>query len=241
MTADEKLARLEELAGEMQECTECRLHANRSMAVAGSGNPDARVVFVGEGPGGEEDIQGIPFVGPSGSVLDSLLRGADLTRDDAFTINLVGCRPTDVHGENRAPTRSEIDSCSRWFREQILIVDPLMLFLLGRVAIQLLLGPTKSVGGTVGQVHQAKILGKSGKMVTYPTITAYHPAAILRSGAWSQATRGSGGGAIDPRSDLGRTVMAFRRAVTLTAELGRYYYGEAPTYGKDDPVWMDLA
>ena len=128
MTDADRGAALEAIAAEVRTCTSCRLHETRTRAVPGEGNPDTEVVFVGEGPGFNEDRQGRPFVGRAGALLGKFLATLGWRRDDVFITNIVKCRPP----ENRDPEPDEIAACAPYLRRQLEILDPALVVTLGR-------------------------------------------------------------------------------------------------------------
>jgi DNA polymerase len=136
--------------------------------VFGSGNPDADLMFIGEGPGAEEDRRGLPFVGPAGELLTRIIRAIDLAREDVYIANIVKCRPP----RNRDPEPEEVAACRGYLESQIELVRPRLIVALGRVAAQTLLGNDQPLGRMRGQWHQ--VLG-------VPTMVTYHPAALLRN------------------------------------------------------------
>ena len=161
---------LDELAVEASTCTRCPLAAGRTQVVFGMGDPDADLLFVGEGPGAEEDRQGLPFVGRSGQLLDRLmLEELGMTRDRVYIANVVKCRPP----ENRDPQPGEIDACRPYLVRQIELIDPKVVVTLGKFAGQLLLD--SKVGITKLRGHQYPF----GAAVLIPTL---HPAYALRGG-----------------------------------------------------------
>ena len=128
MTDAERRAALEAIAAEVRDCTRCRLHVGRTRSVPGEGNPDTEVVFVGEGPGFNEDRQGRPFVGRAGDLLVKLLGSIGWRREDVFITNIVKCRPPD----NRDPEPDEIAACAPYLRRQLEVLDPALVVTLGR-------------------------------------------------------------------------------------------------------------
>ena len=125
---------LEALSHSLSDCRKCRLSESRTQVVFGAGDPEARLLFVGEGPGFHEDRQGVPFVGQAGKLLGELLAGIGLSRDDVYIANVVKCRPP----ENRDPTAEEIQACSPHLMRQIEIMRPRVICTLGRFATKLL-------------------------------------------------------------------------------------------------------
>lgn len=159
---------LEQLALDMQQCTRCGLAEGRSKLVFGVGNPQAKLMLIGEGPGKDEDEQGIPFVGRAGQLLDRILAAIHLTREDVYIANIVKCRPPN----NRVPSRAEAVACLPYLYRQIELVNPGIIVLLGNTALQNLIGPDSRITKMRGQWLESK----SGIKIM-PT---YHPAAVLR-------------------------------------------------------------
>ena len=152
---------------DLGECTRCKLHENRRTLVYGVGNPNADLMFVGEGPGYEEDVQGIPFVGPAGQLLTKIIEAIQLTRDEVYIANVVKCRPPS----NRDPEPDEIATCRPFLERQVAAIRPRVICTLGRVATQAMLSTEKPLGRMRGQQFSF------GDAVLVPT---YHPAALLR-------------------------------------------------------------
>ena len=166
---------LVELAREASECTLCPLARGRTQVVFGVGDPGADLMFVGEGPGREEDLRGEPFVGRSGQLLDRLVREEmGLTRDRFYIANVVKCRPPG----NRDPLPDEIASCRPWLERQLAVVDPAVVVTLGNFATKLLLDTTDGVTRVRGRTYPF------GRAVLVPT---FHPAAVLRGGGETMA------------------------------------------------------
>ncbi len=156
---------LEVIASKIRICTLCELHKSRTLAVPGEGSLNANVIFVGEGPGATEDIQGKPFVGSSGKYLDKLLDLISLNRKDVFIVNIVKCRPPG----NRAPYLDERNACLPYLKEQIRIINPYIICTLGKTALETLTGIT-----SISKVH--------GKLINIDNVELfplYHPAAAL--------------------------------------------------------------
>ena len=173
MTHDERLAALEEVASEVRSCTRCRLHETRTLAVPGEGNADTEVVFVGEGPGQNEDRQGRPFVGRAGDLLVKFLATLRWRRDEVFITNIVKCRPPD----NRDPEPDEIAACAPYLQRQLEILDPALVVTLGRHSLGRFMPGSRisQAHGTVRPVDPAT--GASNALV----FAMYHPAAALRT------------------------------------------------------------
>ena len=175
MTRDERLAALEQIANEVRTCTGCRLHEGRTRAVPGEGDPDTEVVFVGEGPGFNEDREGRPFVGRAGGLLVRLLAAVGWQREDVFITNVVKCRPPD----NRDPQPDEIAACAPFLRRQLEVLDPAVVVTLGRYSMG-----TFMPGARIGQVHGTTQPADPATGARDALVFAmYHPAAALRAPA----------------------------------------------------------
>jgi DNA polymerase len=160
---------LRRVADEVAVCERCpELVANRTQTVPGQGNPDARLVFIGEGPGQEEDRQGLAFVGRAGQLLTKMIEAIDLTRDEVFICNILKCRPP----ENRNPTPEEAANCRPYLMRQLEILRPKVIVALGGVAAQNLLGTTDGVG---------RLRGRFYPFMSARLIPTYHPAYVLRN------------------------------------------------------------
>lgn len=159
----------EELKQKCLVCNKCGLCATRKQVVFGMGNPKAEVLFVGEGPGANEDEQGLPFVGRSGKLLDVFLETIQLSRNEnIFIANIVKCRPP----QNRDPLPEEREACMPWLREQFWIIQPKIVVCLGRVAAQVMIRPDFAITKEHGQWTQ-----KNGIWF----MATLHPAALLRN------------------------------------------------------------
>ncbi len=159
---------LEEVRRELGDCKRCRLHSTRKNIVFGAGNHKADLVLVGEAPGREEDIQGEPFVGQAGKLLDRMLKAINLRRQDVYICNIVKCRPPD----NRYPRSDEIDACKPFLIKQLEGIEPRIICTLGTLATHILLETKESISRLRGGIHRycgAKLI---------PT---YHPAYLLRN------------------------------------------------------------
>jgi uracil-DNA glycosylase len=161
----------DDLEREALGCTRCVLAEGRTQVVFGVGSRAARLVFVGEGPGAEEDRQGIPFVGRAGQLLTRLIEGIGLTRDDVYIANVVKCRPPG----NRDPQPPEIAACRPYLEAQLDFLAPSVLVTLGNFATKLLLDTKEGITKLRGQEFE----GRAGASVVIPTL---HPAAVLRGG-----------------------------------------------------------
>jgi uracil-DNA glycosylase family 4 len=175
VTPGERRAALEQIADEVRACEGCRLHATRTRAVPGEGDPDTEVVFVGEGPGFNEDREGRPFVGRAGGLLVRLLQSIGWGREDVFITNVVKCRPPD----NRDPQPDEIAACAPFLRRQLEALDPAVVVTLGRYSMATFLP-----GARIGQVHGTSTPADPETGARDALVFAmYHPAAALRTPA----------------------------------------------------------
>lgn len=159
---------LERICGELAGCTRCKLHRRRTNIVFGVGDPRAELVFVGEGPGHDEDVQGLPFVGRAGQLLNQMIQAMGLKREDVYIANVVKCRPP----ENRTPEKDEISTCMPFLLRQLSNINPKVIVCLGSVAAQALLSTNKSISHFRGQwldFRGAKLMA------------TYHPAYLLRN------------------------------------------------------------
>jgi uracil-DNA glycosylase len=163
---EDESAELAAVHSEIMGCTKCELHKSRKNAVPGEGPIDAKIMFVGEGPGQNEDEQGRPFVGAAGKLLTELLESIELSRSDVFITNIVKCRPPN----NRAPRKSEIEACNTYLMSQIRLIKPRIVCALGTPAIATLLGDEYSAR----RVH-----GKPQTKGNVTILPMYHPAAAL--------------------------------------------------------------
>jgi DNA polymerase len=170
-----RVADLAALAGVAAGCTRCRLAEGRNQVVFGSGDPDAGLMFIGEGPGAEEDRQGLPFVGAAGGLLTRMIQAMEMTRAEVYIANVVKCRPPG----NRDPQPDETAACRGYLEKQIALVRPRVIVALGRVAAQTLLGNDSPIGRMRGQWFQVQGI---------PTMVTYHPAALLRNQALKRPT-----------------------------------------------------
>ena len=158
-----------QLKAAVRECTACRLHAGRKQTVFGVGDEVADWLFIGEGPGAEEDARGEPFVGQAGRLLDNMLASIGLRRgQDVYIANIVKCRPPG----NRVPEPSEASACAAFLRRQIALIRPRLLIALGKTAASNLLNTDSSIGSLRGRLHECTGL---------PLIVTYHPAYLLRN------------------------------------------------------------
>ena len=166
---------LEEVAAEVSTCPKCDLCKSRTKAVPGEGNPHARIMFIGEGPGFHEDKQGRPFVGPAGQFLVELLASINLKRSDVFITNVEKCRPPG----NRDPLPAEINACNGYLERQIAAIDPEVIVTLGRHSMAKFFGAEK-----ISSIH-----GRARKFDGRICIAMYHPAAGLHQQSLKETIR----------------------------------------------------
>jgi len=159
---------LTEYLNSIKDCLKCQLGTSRNNIVLGSGNPNASIVFVGEAPGKDEDLQGLPFVGRSGKLLDKMLSSINLNRDDIYILNVLKCRPP----ENRTPQPEEIEKCEPYLKKQLDIINPKLIVALGRVAAMTILKTKDSLTDM-----RKNIFDYGGR----DFLVTYHPAALLRN------------------------------------------------------------
>jgi len=169
----EKAESLEQLNSLICDCTNCVLHRGRNKFVFGSGNLNADVMVIGEGPGAEEDKQGLPFVGRAGKLLTDILKAIKFERDEVFIGNIVKCRPPD----NRTPLPDEMETCIPYLRKQIELIKPKLILCLGLTAAKGLLKKKDSLTSMRGQVFEYEGI---------KTMVTFHPAALLRNPNWKK-------------------------------------------------------
>ena len=187
---------LADVEREASSCTRCPLASGRTQVVFGVGDPDADLMFVGEGPGVQEDLQGEPFVGRSGQLLDRLVQEElGFGRDRCYIANVVMCRPPG----NRDPRPDEIGACRPWLDVKLDLIDPRVVVTLGNFATRLLLGTTQGI---------KRVRGRSYPFRRGHLVPTYHPAAVLRSGGESVAQM---------RADLVRAKQLLNAAPTAAA------------------------
>ena len=165
-----KLPLLEAVRSEIGECTRCKLHKGRTNIVFGVGNPEARLMFVGEAPGEDEDLQGYPFVGKAGQLLTKMIEAMGLRRDDVYICNTVKCRPPN----NRNPEPDELLACEPFLKGQLGAVQPEVIVTLGKFAAQALLREQTPITRLRGQWREYEGI---------PVMPTFHPAYLLRSPA----------------------------------------------------------
>ncbi len=166
---------LDDLNSAICNCMLCPLGSTRTSFVFGSGNPNARLMIVGEAPGADEDKQGLPFVGRAGQLLTKILEAIDLPREEVYICNILKCRPPN----NRKPLTSETDTCEPYLKKQIELVKPEFILALGLTAANTLLRNKESLGTMRATTHSYHGI---------PTKVTYHPAALLRNPAWKKDT-----------------------------------------------------
>jgi DNA polymerase len=165
---------LEKIAEETRRCRKCDLGSSRTNAVPGEGSPNAQIVFVGEGPGADEDAQGRPFVGRAGKLLDKIIVACGLKRSDVFICNILKCRPPG----NRDPKPEEIISCLPYLQRQLELINPEIIVALGAHAARTLLDTNKPIGQLRGQFHEYYAgIGRP----PIKLMATYHPAYLLRN------------------------------------------------------------
>ena len=158
---------MEELQNAITDCRGCKLGKSRTNIVFGTGNIKSKIMFIGEGPGADEDLQGIPFVGKAGKLMDNAFDILEINREEVYIANIVKCRPPN----NRDPQEDEITACINYLRNQVMIIKPKIIVLLGRIALQNILGKEYKITESRG-----KWIEKKG-ILYMPT---WHPAALLR-------------------------------------------------------------
>jgi DNA polymerase len=164
---EERAQALALVAAEANRCERCELSRGRTNVVFASGDPNADLMIIGEGPGAQEDRQGLPFVGPAGELLTKILLAIERTRDQVYIANIVKCRPP----QNRDPRPEEVGACRPYLEQQIALVQPRVIVALGRVAAQTLLGNDYPV---------SRLRGTWWEVAGVPVRVTYHPAALLR-------------------------------------------------------------
>lgn len=158
---------MEDLKDAINNCNKCKLCKNRKNIVFGIGNENAKIMFIGEGPGADEDLKGIPFVGKAGKLMDKAFLALGIKREDVYIANIVKCRPPN----NRDPEPDEVAGCIKYLRNQVMIIKPKIIVLLGRVALNNILGQEYKI-----TANRGKWIEKKG-ILYMPT---WHPAALLR-------------------------------------------------------------
>ena len=157
----------EQLEEQVKQCKKCKLYKNRNNVVFGTGNKEAKLMFIGEGPGADEDIQGEPFVGKAGKLMNMAFEAIGLKREEVYIANIVKCRPPS----NRNPEEDEANACLDYLRNQVILVKPQIIVLLGSVALKNILGKEYGITASRGNWIEKK------GIMYMPT---WHPAALLR-------------------------------------------------------------
>lgn len=165
---EESAKRWQILEDKVRHCELCPLYETRTNTVFGVGNREAKLMLIGEAPGANEDLQGEPFVGRAGQLLNAMLMAIGLQRKNIFIANILKCRPPS----NRDPAPAEVACCTPYLSEQISLIKPTLIVALGRIAAQFLLNTTTPISKLRGQLHQYQ---------NTPLITTFHPAYLLRS------------------------------------------------------------
>jgi uracil-DNA glycosylase family 4 len=199
---------LKEVAVEVSTCSKCNLCKGRTKAVPGEGSPNARILFIGEGPGFHEDRQGRPFVGPAGQFLDELLASINLKRSDVFITNVVKCRPPN----NRDPLPEEISACDEYLDRQIAALKPQVIVTLGRYSMAKFFANEK-----ISAIH-----GRARKKQGYICIAMYHPAAGLHQASLKDVIR----------EDFKKIPLVIAEAERMTVESPRL---PQPTRTQEEP------
>lgn len=164
---------LEQFHQAIKDCQKCPLAKGRTNFVFGVGNPNARLMCIGEAPGFEEDKKGEPFVGAAGQLLDRMLAAIGFTRAEVYIANIVKCRPPN----NRDPQPEEIAECLPYLKQQLAMIQPKLILVLGRIAAQSLLGNAESL---------ARLRGRAHRVGEIQMVATYHPAALLRNQSWKR-------------------------------------------------------
>jgi uracil-DNA glycosylase family 4 len=172
--------RLKQVYEQARGCTACPLHQTRTNVVFGAGDANAELMFIGEGPGANEDAQGLPFVGRAGKLLDTLLQEIELARADVFIANVVKCRPPG----NRDPHPNEIQSCHHYLRDQVQLIEPTVICTLGNFSTKLLREDPTGISRLHGQDEVRPIGGRAIRL-----LPLYHPAAALYTPSTLQTLR----------------------------------------------------
>ena len=157
----------EELEKQVKDCKKCKLCMNRTNVVFGVGNKNAKIMMIGEGPGADEDMQGKPFVGKAGQLMDKAFQALEISRENIYIANVVKCRPP----QNRVPERDEAEACLNYLRNQVILVKPKIIVLLSSTALKNILGEEYGITASRGKWVEKK------EILYMPT---WHPAALLR-------------------------------------------------------------
>jgi uracil-DNA glycosylase len=163
--------------GQVKGCVKCRLSQSRTQTVFGQGSAAARLLFIGEGPGADEDAQGLAFIGRAGQLLTKMVEAMGLKREEVFICNIVKCRPP----ENRVPAPDEVAACWPYLDEQLRTIQPEVIVTLGKPATQTLLRTTEGIGRLRGSWHEYFVSGSAMVGPPTPLMPTYHPAYLLRN------------------------------------------------------------
>jgi uracil-DNA glycosylase len=228
----DKPTALEILQKQWSNCDRCQLCETRKNVVFGEGNPDAHIMIIGEAPGEMEDSTGRPFRGEAGQILNRFLRVTKLSREkDLYVTNIVGCRPTmdvedertkEMRKENRPPSKEERMGCKERLNKLIYIVDPMMIVVLGKTALQALTGKSTVITKARGDIQTMRIQGHTVE-IRYPVMPMFHPAFLARSYNF------------DPSGPWGQTSQDFGYLCKIVDYLREKYYGiKPPKRGEDN-------
>lgn len=205
-------------------CSKCPLHETRTKVVLGRGNVDAKIMFVGEGPGPQENSRGVPFCGPSGDMLNQFLKNFDINRSDVFVDNMVACFPHIIEEgsgrkQARKPSPEEMAACRERIHHSIYTVDPLVIVTLGAPALQGLTGEATGIISAAGQVFEASVRGWY-TYIQYPVYAMFHPAYLLRQTPPDPKEKKP-----DERHPIRRTYKHFEDVLDILSALNEAYYG----------------
>lgn len=218
MEREKKYGLLEELVEEWHTCERCGLCETRNTVIFGEGDPDAKLMIVGEAPSESDDAEGNPFSGRSGELLDKFLRSFGSSRDEVFITNAVGCRPSK-DGKNRPPTAKEVGACKERLHRTIEIVDPVVLLLLGGTATKALVKGVRSITSVANNpaVPRLDVITKGQCIeVTRTAFATFHPSYLLKH---SQEVEGS---------PMHRSFETWGKAFALVDTYAEIYWGKAP-------------
>ena len=191
ISTQDKQAQLEALAAQITKCSRCPLGETRIKAVPGEGNINARLMFVGEGPGYEEDRQGRPFVGKAGQLLDKIIGAMGFSREEVFIANMVKCHPMvdpsdpEKRSNDRAPVPDEIAVCRKYIEQQIALIQPEYIVALGGVAAKSLIKDTPNLASIRGKIYDLQ-LNHAELKKPVKILATFHPAALLRNPGWKK-------------------------------------------------------
>ena len=163
-----KKSNLDKYFNLIKDCLKCKLGESRNKFVFGVGNPNSKIVFIGEAPGKNEDLKGEPFVGRAGNLLDKILKAISLSRSDVYICNILKCRPP----KNRDPLPEEVTECEPFLKEQLSIIQPNLIVALGKIAANTILNNNEQLGAMRNKIHSYQGID---------LIATYHPAALLRN------------------------------------------------------------